>query len=64
MLNMKGIIPSPDLDTYSAMIGLRNRLVHGYDDISAEVLYDIVTRQLGDFKKFISAIIPLIQSEI
>jgi len=61
MLNTKGIIPSSDFVTYSAMIGLRNRLVHGYDDVSPEVLYDIITRQLDDFEKFISSIIPLIR---
>jgi len=61
MLNTKGIIPSSDFVTYSAMIGLRNRLVHGYDDVSPEVLYDIITEQLDDFEKFISSIIPLIR---
>lgn len=61
MLNTKGIIPSSDFVTYSAMIGLRNRLVHGYDDVSPEALYDIITRQLDDFEKFISSIIPLIR---
>jgi len=61
MLSAKGFISSSDFDTYSAMIGLRNRLVHGYDDVSPEVLYDIITEQLGDFEKFFSSIIPLIQ---
>jgi uncharacterized protein YutE (UPF0331/DUF86 family) len=61
MLSTKGFISSSDFDTYYAMIGLRNRLVHGYDDVSPEVLYDIITEQLGDFEKFFSSIIPLIQ---
>lgn len=61
MLSTKGFISSSDFDTYSAMIGLRNRLVHGYDDVSPEVLYDIITEQLDDFEKFISSIIPIIQ---
>jgi len=61
MLSTKGFISSSDFDTYSAMIDLRNRLVHGYDDVPPEVQYNIITEQLGDFEKFISSMIPLMQ---
>ncbi len=30
----KGVLPSSDFETYSAMIGFRNRVVHGYQQVS------------------------------
>ncbi|HXK90391.1 MAG TPA: DUF86 domain-containing protein [Thermosynergistes sp.] len=43
------------------MVGLRNRLVHGYEKVSPEVLYGIITKQLDDFEKFIGSIMPIIR---
>ncbi len=60
MLSKKKVISASEFDTYSAMVGLCNRLVHGYEDVSPELLYEIITEQLGDFVKFIASIIPLI----
>ncbi len=60
MLSKKKVISASEFDTYSAMVGLCNRLVHGYEDVSPELLYEIITEQLGDFEKFIASIIPLI----
>ncbi|WP_232619054.1 DUF86 domain-containing protein [Acetomicrobium sp. S15 = DSM 107314] len=58
----KGVISASEFDTYVAMVGLQNRLVHGYERVSAEVLYEVVTKQLDDFEKFIGSIMPIIRS--
>jgi len=49
VLMEKGVISASEFDTYVAMVGLRNRLVHGYERVSAEVLYEVVTKQLDYF---------------
>lgn len=35
----------PDLHR---IVGLRNRLIHGYDDVSREMLWDIATKHVPD----------------
>jgi len=62
VLMEKGVISALEFDTYVAMVGLRNRLVHGYERVSPEVLYGIITKQSDDFEKFIGAIMPIIHS--
>lgn len=57
----KGVISASEFDTYVAIVGLRNCLVHGYERVSPEVLYGIVTEQLDDFEKFIGSIMPIIR---
>lgn len=61
VLMEKGVISASEFDTYVAMVGLRNRLVHGYERVSPEVLYGIITEQLDDFEKFIGSIMPIIR---
>jgi len=42
------------------MAGYRNRLVHGYADVTPEEIYDLLTRHLMDFAEFTkSAVKPL-----
>ncbi len=38
------------------MVGLRNRLVHGYIEIDSRKLHDFVANELDDFNKFIKQI--------
>lgn len=38
-----------------ALAGYRNRLVHFYDEVSAEELYDICSRELGDVERIADA---------
>lgn len=33
-----------DIDEHSSIIALRNRLVHGYDDISSDLIWNIVEK--------------------
>lgn len=48
-----GLIARKDLPVYGAMIGFRNRVVHGYQEVSADRVYEIAKNELGDFEKYI-----------
>jgi len=56
LLVENGIISSDKLHVYSAMIGFRNRVVHGYQVVDATRVYEIVSQELGDFEDFIRCI--------
>jgi uncharacterized protein YutE (UPF0331/DUF86 family) len=55
-LRRHGLISAADFETYAAMVSFRNRLVHGYQDISPEQLYDLITHGLSDFDRFVETI--------
>jgi uncharacterized protein YutE (UPF0331/DUF86 family) len=55
------VIDKNSFFVYSQMIGFRNRIVHGYQQISDERLYEIVSKELGDFNKFIDSILKFIK---
>lgn len=55
------VIDNNSFFVYSQMIGFRNRIVHGYQQISGERLYEIVSKELGDFNKFIDSILKFIK---
>lgn len=38
------------------MARYRNRLVHGYDDVTAPELYDLLTQRLGDIEETVRAV--------
>lgn len=40
-----------------------NPLVHGYQEISHDRLYDLVTDRLGDFDRFVETIISLLSKK-
>ena len=40
------------------MIGLRNRLVHGYDDIRLDIVWQVVTERLPDLVAALRLLIP------
>lgn len=56
-LGDKGIINTKISETMIKMVGLRNRIVHGYEDINSEIIYDIIKNHLSSFDKFIKQII-------
>jgi len=62
-LSERGVISEDDFHSYSAMVGLRNRLVHGYEEVSPERLYEIISSRLGDFEKFNRVIAGIISKE-
>jgi len=47
-------------DTLRRMVGFRNVLVHGYDDVDLGVVEDVVTHRLVDLLAFVAAIRPRI----
>lgn len=38
------------------MARYRNRLVHGYDEVSAPELYDLLAKRLGDIEEMVTAV--------
>lgn len=49
-------IPKPLAETLRRMVGFRNIVVHGYDDVDLGVVRDIVQHRLGDLTAFADAI--------
>ncbi len=39
-------------ETYIKMVKFRNFLVHNYDALDPEILYEIITKRLTDFERF------------
>lgn len=40
------------VEPYRSMVRMRNLIVHGYDEVNPEMLYDVVSEHLGDFRRF------------
>ena len=60
ILRKNGIINEEEFKTFSAMVGFRNRMVHLYQTISDERVYEFSTTELNDFEIFIERISALI----
>lgn len=43
-------------DTLHRMVGFRNILVHGYDDVDLRVVEDVVANRLDDLLAFVAAV--------
>jgi len=39
-------------EPYRSIVRMRNLIVHGYDIVDPEILFDAATRRLGDFRLF------------
>jgi uncharacterized protein YutE (UPF0331/DUF86 family) len=44
------------LDSLFRMVGFRNVLVHGYDDVDLGVVRDVLANRLGDLEAFVAAV--------
>lgn len=42
---------------FHRIIGLRNRLIHGYDNVDDEILWDVVQSKLGPLKEKVDAVL-------
>ena len=51
----QGALTEEEARLLGTLAGYRNRLVHFYDEVSAEELYEICTHQLADIKRIGSA---------
>ncbi|KYO66116.1 type VII toxin-antitoxin system HepT family RNase toxin [Thermovenabulum gondwanense] len=50
------VIDEKELTLYSKMIGFRNKIVHGYEEVSPEKVIEIAENNLNDFDKFVKKI--------
>lgn len=57
ILGRQNILPSKDVERYAAMVGLRNRLVHAYDEIDHRKIHAMLRRDLGDFERYVRSIL-------
>ena len=57
ILRINGVIGDKELQTFSAMVGFRNRIVHLYQNVSDVRVYEFSTDELHDFEIFITRII-------
>ena len=39
-------------EPYRSMVRMRNLIMHGYDEVNPDILYDVVNKNLGDFLRF------------
>ncbi|MCZ7543925.1 MAG: DUF86 domain-containing protein [Anaerolineae bacterium] len=62
-LNRLGVIPDDFVDTLSDMVGMRNRLVHGYLRIRDQQVYGVIKNYLGDFDRFIEYILAYVNRQ-
>jgi uncharacterized protein YutE (UPF0331/DUF86 family) len=57
VLGEAGVVPSDFVPTLQLMARLRNRLVHLYWEVNDEMLYQILTCELGDFDRFKNCVV-------
>lgn len=57
ILVREGVLPADQRGTLVAMVRFRNRVVHLYDEVRAEDIWDIIERDLGGFETFVAAIV-------
>jgi uncharacterized protein YutE (UPF0331/DUF86 family) len=56
LLARAGWMDAPLSDSLSRMVGFRNILVHGYDDVNLDVVRDVLANRLGDLEAFVATI--------
>lgn len=62
-LGQHGILPQEFSEKIKGMADYRNRLVHGYADVSEKEIYEIITNHLDDFRQFTKYIVGYIEEE-
>jgi uncharacterized protein YutE (UPF0331/DUF86 family) len=62
ILSEAGYIPNSQAEKYKKMSQFRNRIVHIYDHIDTEVLYDILVNELDDIKDFYATLLEVIET--
>lgn len=56
-----GLIAKEDKDRYIQMIQFRNRVVHFYNDIEVEIIYQIVQENISDIKELYRKFLHIIE---
>ncbi len=57
ILGKNDIVPKDFLPVLIKMVRFRNRVVHLYDTVDEDEVYNIIKNNLGDFERFISIIV-------
>lgn len=57
LLLREGILPRDMASTLERMVKFRNRAVHLYDEINPVEIWEIIENHLGDFDRFLEAIV-------
>lgn len=61
-LHREGVLGPTDTSLMHELAGYRNRMVHFYDEVTADELYHICHDQLGDVERILAAILKWINS--
>jgi uncharacterized protein YutE (UPF0331/DUF86 family) len=62
ILSDAGHIPKEKVETYADMSKFRNRIVHLYNHIDTEAIYNILVNELDDIKDFYITLLEIIES--
>ncbi|MCL4424701.1 MAG: DUF86 domain-containing protein [Firmicutes bacterium] len=62
-LGQQGILPPPFTERIRNMAGYRNRLVHGYAEVTPQELHILIKTRLEDFQEFCRYILKYIESQ-
>lgn len=46
---------------FHRIVGLRNRLIHGYDNVDDEILWDAVQSKLGPLRKQVESALSAVE---
>jgi uncharacterized protein YutE (UPF0331/DUF86 family) len=63
ILAEQGIIPKSFVAILRQMVQFRNRLVHLYWEVDAEIIYEILQKNLGDFDTFAKYVLDYVNSQ-
>jgi uncharacterized protein YutE (UPF0331/DUF86 family)/predicted nucleotidyltransferase len=63
-LRQKGLISQSHFQTYAEMSKFRNKVVHGYIDVDAKIIYQTMSSRLDDFELFFGDVKQIIETEI
>lgn len=55
-LGESGVLAPSEVGKYQAMVGFRNRIVHGYQRVTDERVYDMAASEMEDFEEFLQRV--------
>ena len=61
ILHKEGILDKELFETMGKMAKFRNIVVHHYDKVDAVIVINILKRHLGDFRRYINAIVDVLK---
>ncbi len=61
ILHKEGILDKELFETMGKMAKFRNIVVHHYDKVDAVIVVNILKRHLGDFRRYINAIVDVLK---